>query len=38
MLAKRKKAEKAAEGGSDKENAEGGGDMLGEGEDPDVIF
>lgn len=36
MLAKRKAAEKAES--SDKENAEGSGDILGEQEDPDVIF
>lgn len=38
MLLKRQQAEKANEkAGSDKEN-EGGGDVLGEGEDEDVIF
>ena len=36
MLAKRKAAEKAE--GSDKENAGNTGDILGEQEDPDVIF
>ena len=39
MLAKRKAAEKAENGeSSDKENVGGSGDVLGEGEDPDVIF
>jgi len=41
MLAKRKAAEKAAEKAeesSDKENAGGSGDVLGEQDDPDVIF
>lgn len=39
MLAKRKAAEKAEKGeNDDKENAEGSGDILGEGDDPDVIF
>lgn len=37
MLAKRQAAEKA-ESGSDKENVGGSGDILGEQEDPDVIF
>ena len=36
MLAKRQAAEKAES--SDKENAGGSGDILGEGDDPDVIF
>jgi hypothetical protein len=36
MLAKRVAAEKAES--SDKENAGGSGDILGEGDDPDVIF
>ena len=36
MLAKRAAAEKAES--SDKENAEGSGDALGEQQDPDVIF
>jgi hypothetical protein len=36
MLAKRAAAEKAES--SDKENAGGSGDILGEQDDPDVIF
>jgi hypothetical protein len=39
MVEKRAAAEKAEQAGlSDKENAGGGGDILGEGDDPDVIF
>ena len=39
MLAKRKAAEKVEKAeSSDKENAASSGDILGEGDDPDVIF
>lgn len=38
MLAKRQEAEKTNKADSDKENAAAGADILGEQEDPDVIF